>query len=91
MSLYEAHEHVFYAHDDPRWLVCDCGQYGVRSRTVHGQFTIRLIDPPQPLFRWPVQVDVTTRDLGCDLVADLVEDLTGCDEERLRPRQPQRA
>ncbi len=60
MSLHEAHEHVFYAHDDPRWLICDCGQYGVRSRTTHGQFTIRLIDPPRPIFGVPCQADVTT-------------------------------
>lgn len=46
-----AHEHTFYAHEDPRWLVCDCGQYAVRTRTSHGQATVRLIDPPQPVFR----------------------------------------
>lgn len=45
------HQHAFYAHDDPRWLICDCGQYAVRSRTDHGQPAIRLIDPPQPVLR----------------------------------------
>lgn len=41
-----AHEHAFYAHRDPRWLVCDCGQLATRTRTAHGQYDIRLIDEP---------------------------------------------
>ncbi|MBI1377114.1 MAG: hypothetical protein GC157_06500 [Frankiales bacterium] len=45
------HQHAFYGHDDPRWLICACGQYAVRARTDHGQPVIRLIDPPQPVFR----------------------------------------
>ncbi len=46
-----SHEHMFYAHEDPRWLVCDCGQLAVRTRTSNGQAAVRLIDPPQPAFR----------------------------------------
>jgi hypothetical protein len=44
------HEHAFFAHEDPRWLICECGQYAVRTRTIHGQATFRLIDPPKPIF-----------------------------------------
>jgi hypothetical protein len=40
------HEHVFYAHRDPRWLVCDCGQLAQRTVTAHGQHDVRLIDEP---------------------------------------------
>ena len=40
------HDHVFFAHPDPRWLVCDCGQLAQRTRTAHGQFAIRMIDEP---------------------------------------------
>jgi len=40
------HEHVFYAHGDPRWLVCDCGQLAQRTLTTHGQHAVRLIDEP---------------------------------------------
>jgi hypothetical protein len=54
------HEHTFYAHPDPRWLVCDCGQYAVRTRTSHGQPTVRLIDPPQPIFRHLAASDLCT-------------------------------
>jgi hypothetical protein len=44
------HEHAFYAHRDPRWLVCDCGQLAHRTRTAHGQFAIALIDRPSCAF-----------------------------------------
>lgn len=47
------HQHDFFAHKDPRWLVCDCGQLAQRTRTAHGQFTTRLID--QPLCVFPVK------------------------------------
>lgn len=43
------HEHSFYPHDDPRWLVCDCGQFAVRARTIAGEASVRLIDPPRPV------------------------------------------
>jgi hypothetical protein len=46
----QAHEHTFYDHADPRYLVCDCGQYAVRKRTVHGQFAAVLVDPPRRSF-----------------------------------------
>ena len=48
MSL--AHEHSFYDHADPRYVVCDCGQYAVRRRTPTGQFDLRLVDPPRRSF-----------------------------------------
>jgi len=51
--LGEPHEHVFYPHDDPRWLVCDCGQYAVRARTITGEASVRLIDPPRPALGQP--------------------------------------
>jgi hypothetical protein len=54
------HEHMFYAHEDPRWLLCDCGQYAVRTRTSHGQPTVRLIDPPQPALRHLTMSDLCT-------------------------------
>ena len=44
------HEHAFFAHEDPRWLICDCGQYAVRARNLQGMREIRLIDPPKPIF-----------------------------------------
>ncbi|HEY5137591.1 MAG TPA: hypothetical protein VIJ41_17520 [Candidatus Nanopelagicales bacterium] len=45
-----AHEHSFYDHADPRYVVCDCGQYAVRRRTATGQFDTRLVDPPRRSF-----------------------------------------
>jgi len=45
-----AHEHSFYDHADPRYVVCDCGQYAVRRRTATGEFALRLIDPPRRSF-----------------------------------------
>ena len=56
-----SHEHMFYAHEDPRWLMCYCGQFAVRTRTSHGQAAVRLIDPPpQPSFRHLLVSDVCT-------------------------------
>jgi hypothetical protein len=43
-------EHAFYAHQDPRWLVCDCGQLAQRTRTPDGLASLRLIDPPARAF-----------------------------------------
>jgi len=40
-------DHVFYAHEDPRWLVCDCGQLAQRTRTPDGQYAVRLIGGPE--------------------------------------------
>ena len=31
------HEHAFFYDEDPRYLICRCGQYARRSRTAHGQ------------------------------------------------------
>lgn len=47
------HEHAFYAHEDPRWLICDCGQFAVRSRTVAGEASVRLIETPHPALAGP--------------------------------------
>jgi hypothetical protein len=58
------HEHWFFDHEDPRWLICDCGQYAVRTRNIAGERTFRLIDPPRPVF--PVRKDVDVTD-PCDL------------------------
>lgn len=44
------HEHAFFAHEDPRWLICDCGQYAVRARNTQGMREVRMIDPPRPIF-----------------------------------------
>ncbi len=43
------HEHAFFCHEDPRYLICRCGQYAVRTRTDHGESSLRLIDPPTPV------------------------------------------
>lgn len=48
------HEHAFFAHEDPRYLICACGQYAVRTRDMIGQSSVRLIDPPQPVLRFDV-------------------------------------
>ena len=48
------HEHAFFAHEDPRYLICACGQYAVRTRDLIGQSSVRLIDPPQPVLRLAV-------------------------------------
>ena len=47
----EVHEHWFFNHEDPRYLICDCGQYAVRTRNNAGERTFRLIDPPRPVLR----------------------------------------
>lgn len=52
------HEHAFFAHDDPRYLICACGQYAVRTRDMIGQSSVRLIDPPQPVLRVPLRAAV---------------------------------
>lgn len=52
------HEHAFFVHEDPRWLICRCGQYAERIRTVHGQPEVRLIDPPKPVFAPRTPVDL---------------------------------
>jgi len=53
------HQHDFFAHQDPRWLVCDCGQLAERTRTAHGQFAIRLIDKPPCAFPLPPRAEST--------------------------------
>jgi len=53
MDLSVEHDHAFFAHEDPRYLVCACGQYAVRVRDMIGQSGVRLIDPPQPVLRIP--------------------------------------
>ena len=50
MSVQVEHEHWFVDHEDPRWLICDCGQYAVRARNIAGDRILRLIDPPKPAF-----------------------------------------
>jgi hypothetical protein len=47
------HEHAFFRHEDPRYLICRCGQYAVHTRTDHGQSNLRLIDPPTPVLLRP--------------------------------------
>jgi hypothetical protein len=56
------HEHAFFYDEDPRFLICRCGQYARRSRTDHGQPIIVLIDPPTPIFEVPQQAEVTIRE-----------------------------
>jgi hypothetical protein len=51
MDITLQHEHAFFAHEDPRYLICACGQYAVRTRDMIGQSAVRLIDPPQPVLR----------------------------------------
>ncbi len=53
MDVLVDHEHSFFAHEDPRYLICACGQYAVRTRDMIGQSAVRLIDPPQPILRLP--------------------------------------
>jgi hypothetical protein len=72
MSIQIEHEHWFVDHEDPRWLICDCGQYAVRARNIAGDRIVRLIDPPKPAF--PVRaVSLATADLTevCPRQADL--------------------
>ena len=73
MTVQRDHEHWFVDHDDPRWLICGCGQYAVRTRNITGDRIVRLIEPPRPMFikrssstavaRRPQDVDVRERDL----------------------------
>ena len=56
MSVQVDHEHWFFSHEDPRWLVCDCGQYAVRMRNITGERVVKLIDPPKPVVRVPADV-----------------------------------
>jgi hypothetical protein len=63
MSVQVEHEHWFVDHEDPRWLICDCGQYAVRSRNIAGDRIVRLIDPPKPAFPAPKPVSLTSTDL----------------------------
>ena len=58
MSVQVEHEHWFFPHEDPRWLVCDCGQYAVRTRNITGERVIKLIDPPKPVFAVPERVSL---------------------------------
>lgn len=53
MDVLADHEHSFFAHEDPRYLICACGQYAVRTRDMIGQSAVRLIDLPQPILRLP--------------------------------------
>ena len=61
MSVQLEHEHWFVDHEDPRWLICDCGQYAVRTRNIAGDRIVRLIEPPKPVFPVPSRgtTDVT--------------------------------
>jgi len=74
MSVQVEHEHWFVDHEDPRWLICDCGQYAVRTRNIAGDRIVRLIDPPKPAFPAPSPVSLTSTDLTevCPRHADLV-------------------
>ena len=49
MNEQEEHEHWFFGHEDPRWLMCECGQYAARTRNIIGESDFRLIDPPHPV------------------------------------------
>lgn len=53
------HEHAFFYDEDPRFLICRCGQYARRSRTDHGQPIIKLIDPPTPILVVPPRASST--------------------------------
>jgi hypothetical protein len=58
MSVQVDHEHWFFSHEDPRWLICDCGQYAVRTRNITGDRVIKLIDVPQPVVRVPERISL---------------------------------
>jgi hypothetical protein len=64
MSVQVEHEHWFFGHEDPRWLICDCGQYAVRTRNIAGERVIKLIDPPTPVFPTPVPVQRAEQSRG---------------------------
>ena len=63
MRAQTEHEHWFVDHEDPRWLICDCGQYAVRTRNIAGDRIVRLIDPPRPVFPAPVSVNLCATDV----------------------------
>ena len=44
------HEHFFATHQDPRWVICDCGQFAVWTRNTFGEPSLCLIDAPKPCF-----------------------------------------
>jgi hypothetical protein len=67
----EHHEHVFYPHEDPRWLVCDCGQHAARTKTRHGQASFRLVDPPGRAFG-VTDTDTVTVTVAPDASGDVV-------------------
>ena len=50
MSVQVEHEHWFVDHEDPRWLICDCGQFAVWTRNTFGEPSLCLIDAPKPCF-----------------------------------------
>jgi hypothetical protein len=54
------HEHAFFYDEDPRFLICRCGQYARRTRTAHGQPMIVLIDPPAPILLAPQRTELRT-------------------------------
>ena len=60
MSAQLEHEHWFFDHEDPRYLICDCGQYAVRTRNNAGERIFRLIDPPRPVLLATVTADLTS-------------------------------
>jgi hypothetical protein len=62
------HEHAFFAHEDPRYLICACGQYAVRCRDMIGQASVRLIDPPTPVLRVPLRPVPSVRDTDVRVV-----------------------
>ncbi|MCA0330437.1 MAG: hypothetical protein LCI03_11125 [Actinobacteria bacterium] len=62
------HEHAFFAHEDPRYLICACGQYAVRCRDMIGQASVRLIDPPTPVLRAPLRPVPSARDTDVRVV-----------------------
>jgi len=51
------HEHFFATHQDPRWLICDCGQFAVWTRNTFGEPSLRLIDTPKPCFSTAITPD----------------------------------
>ena len=73
MSVQVEHEHWFVDHEDPRWLICDCGQYAVRTRNIAGDRIVRLIEPPKPAFPAARPVSLARPDLTevCPRHADL--------------------
>ena len=75
MSVQVEHEHWFVDHEDPRWLICDCGQYAVRTRNIAGDRIVRLIEPPKPAFPASRPVSLTSRDLTS---TDLTSAETDC-------------